>query len=80
MISCRISLWHVYLVGYFLVLHILMMFSLAALHLMCMWSLKVRLESMCPLKYQTFVDILIVSPMACIVVWVALLSCFLLPK
>ena len=67
MTSCRISLWHVSLVRYFHMLHILMMFSVAALHLMCMWSLKVRLESRCPPKYQTFVDLLINSPMTFIV-------------
>ena len=80
MTSCRISLWHVSLVRYFLMLCILMMFSVAALCLVCMRSLKVTLESRCPPKYQTFVDLLIDSPMIFIVMWVALLSCCLLPK
>ena len=59
---------------------ILMMFSVAALHLISMRSLKVRLESRYPHRYWTFVDLLIDSPMTVIVVWVALLSCCLLPK
>ena len=80
MTSCRISLWDVSLVSYFLMLHILMMFSAAALHLMCMWSLKVMLESRCSPKYWTSVDFLINSPMTFIAVWVALVSCCLLPK
>ena len=80
MTSCRISLWHVSLVRYFLILHILMMFSVVALHLTCIWSLKVRLESRCTPRYQTFVDLSINSPMTFMVVWVVLLSCCLLPK
>ena len=59
---------------------ILMIFSVAALYLIGMWSLNVRLELRCPLKYLTFVDLLNDSPMTFIVVWVALLSCCLLPK
>ena len=61
-------------------LHILMMFSVLALHLISMWSLKVRLELRCPPKYLTLVDLLIDSPMTFTVVWVVLLSCCLLPK
>ena len=33
------------------------MFSVAAWHLVCIWSLKVRLESRCPPKYWTFFDL-----------------------
>ena len=80
MTKCRIDLWHVSFVGYFLMLCILMMLNVAALHLIGMCTLKVRLESRCPPKYLTLVDLLIYSSMTFIVVWVALVSCCLLLK
>ena len=61
-------------------LHILMMFSVLALHLISMCSMKGKLETRCPPKYLALADLLIDSPMTFIVVWVVLLSCCLLPK
>ena len=60
--------------------HILMMFSVVALHLISMCSLNVRLESICPPRYLTLVDLSVDSSMTLIVLWVFLLSCCLLPK
>ena len=59
---------------------ILMMFSVAALHFMSIWSLKVRLKLRCSPKYLTLVDLLINSPNKFIVVWVVMLSSCLLLK
>ena len=52
--------------------HVLMMFSAVALHLISMCSLKVKLESRCPPKYLTLVDLSIDSPMMFFVLWVVL--------
>ena len=50
--------------------YILMMFGVVALHLISMYSLKVRLESRCPPRYLTLIDLLITSPMTFIVLWI----------